>query len=192
MILINSVSVETIITLEVSLLAIFTLFFGFTGLKKIIKDEFENNIKFVNEFFKKNKGAKDFMFSKMERSYSKTLKLLKELGKTFRSCIYLGLANIVIIILNEYLSIILLEIIILAIFFYQLIGLCINVHRFKKIYELDLQAEFDDAKDLIGAVDKTYNEKNYSIIEDYNKKKERGIIYCLFDDIISVFRFKIK
>ena len=152
MILFPTLNLETSITLELGILAIFTIFFSFAGIKSNIQNEFrQTTIQFLDKY-KLTKKVLDFVTSTMDKKYKIVTNLLREMGRTFRFCIYIGLPIIIVLIINEELKLLWLEIIILLAIVTQIWGIFLNVHRFKTFYELDLEEELNEQKTLLDVI----------------------------------------
>ena len=101
---------DAIITIEIGVLTIFTLFFSFASIKSQLQDQFEKQTSFLvgqirKQFGKKKKSTADLITSKINRFSTELLNeidlKLDVMGKTFRIGIYSGFFLIALILLNE-------------------------------------------------------------------------------------------
>lgn len=196
MILIPNASLEVVITLEIGLLTIFTLFFSFTGVKSYIQREFQEFEKGINGNNQRQKS--DYLNSIFNKKKSQIMLRLDDLGRTFRTCIYLGLASLVVVLINEVINYILinifLEILFLLFLSLQIWGLFRNVRRFKWIYSLDLNEElkaynlkFDGFKQDLKEFVKEMNPEKFKKLNIFEETEE-SLMVSLKKDIKSLFK----
>ena len=178
---------DATLTLEVGILTIFTLFFTFAGIKSNIQNEFKHQIL---QYIRDNNPADeeiDYILSNMSKRQSSVIRLLEDIGRTFRICIYLGIVIIIGLVFNNFLKYGWLQFIIILFLLIQLWGLFLNVHRFKVFYELDLEEEIEEHKIRLKFINKAISEKNYEILENINDKRKNSLRDGLILDVKSLF-----
>jgi len=185
-------SIDIAMTLELGIITIFTIFFSFAGIKSNLQSEFNEKIEGLRKQYKTtiNKTNLDYLISKLRQKYFFITTLLKISGQTFRICIYLGILALVLLGFYEYFQLIVIYHFFLFILILQLLGLYQNVHRFKEIYELNLEREFHKEKSYLDLIQSAINYKDYDLIGNLKKRKE-GVFKRFAIDIKSLFRFKI-
>ena len=185
-------SVGITIPLELGIITIFTIFFSFAEVKFNLQSEFNENIETLRKQYKDKISKKnlDYLISKLRQKYFLIVRLLKISGQTFRICIYLGIFALVLLGIYEYIQLIIIYHFFLAILLLQLLGLYQNVHRFKEIYELDLEHEFHKEKYHLDLIQTAIKYQDFYLIGQLNKKKA-GIFKRFIMDIKSLFRFNI-
>ena len=184
------ISLEISIPLEFGILTIFTLFFSFAGIKSNLQNQFrEKMIDFIEENKNFSRNKIDILLSIIDKRQKDILSLLGDMGKTFRLCIYFGIAIIPLLFLNDYFKSISFEMFIGILVLSQLWGLFINVHRFKEFYELDLEEEIEEQKLRFEKVNIAAHEGNYEILQQILKKK-KGLWGNLKSNLLSLFKFK--
>ncbi len=186
------ISIDIIITLELGIITIFTIFFSFAGVKSNLQSEFNDKIEELHKGYKDkiSKANLDYLISKLRQKYFFITKLLKISGQTFRICIYMGILALVLLGFYKYLNLLVIYHFILLVLLLQLLGLYQNVHRFKEIYELDLEREFHKEKSYLELIQSTIKYGDYDAIGKLSKKEER-LFKRFITDIKSLFRFKI-
>jgi len=202
------VNLETILSYEIGILAIFTLFFTFVGIKSEVNKKFDTMLKRNGQ--KNEVGSEltpeqiDIVNTRINKRRTSILGLLDDMGRTFRINIYSGLVSIV------FLFILLkiqddfpktsgaFEVIILFIFAIQLFGLFLNVRRFKKIYSLDIYEELERERSIYLALAEGLKEIQEKMDEKRLKHLQRKLarlkenwIQSLYKDIKSLFKIKL-
>ena len=93
------VNLQTILSYEIGILAIFTLFFTFVGIKSEVNKKFDTMLKRNGQ--KNEVGSEltpeqiDIVNTRINKRRTSILGLLDDMGRTFRINIYSGLVSIV-------------------------------------------------------------------------------------------------
>jgi len=174
---------------QLVMLTISTLLFGLAGLRQNIQNQFSNNNSEKGSKSDTSNEKGDFIQSKINKIRQETLESLTKMGKTFRACIYLGIISIVLLAMNYYwFKTTSLDNVFFIFFAIQLYGLGVNVHRFKKFYELDIEEEYrklDKQWENISFVVSKLRKGETFPVDNLIKEKRDGLLKCLWNNIKS-------
>jgi len=156
-------------TINLGILAIATLVFGFSTIRKEVKD----NLKGLNKDIKNEKPQrKDFIKTTLNKEIQKLEKDLESIGNFFRKCIYFNILSLFFIIVNQFLSFGILDAFIILFIVFSSVIIGINVHRFKRIYNFDVNKKIDELRASLDLLDGLGITKNYGLIYEIVEKNK--------------------
>jgi len=129
------------IAVQLTFLTVAAIIFGFVTLKKDIKDQHKNETE--NIIQRESQKTKEYIRSAINKKIAYLQGLLSSIMWWFRKCIYCSLLSLLLILINIFNHLAILDFLIIVGVIAGSVIIWANVHFYKKIFDLDIGKEID-------------------------------------------------
>ncbi|MEK6890014.1 MAG: hypothetical protein AABX35_02390 [Nanoarchaeota archaeon] len=140
---------ELFATVNLGLLAVITIIFGFANMRKQVDEDFDHSINGL----KLQTKQRDIIVSGMEVKRNKLKKSINNVSWWFRKCIYVNIIILLLIISSQFYKNFIFDVIIISSITFSCLVIGISIHSLKHIIDLDAKKILEEYKEALGKIE---------------------------------------